>query len=269
MRFLLLLALVLTVGCSTENSKRKSHTKEERISRKTSDSPYLVSPARKRLYSPYPWEMDSLSPLPPITKEYFRCRGCSLNPPGSYIQNGEKVPLIDCGGSTKHSLPLRNGKEFVYPILIELLNYIQAKTGKSVIITSGHRCPQHNTYIDPSTPNSYSKHQIGAEVSFYVSGYENDPHAIVKVLLDYYAQAKYAGKKEFQFQRYEKPDTDVSTKPWFNKEIYLKLYTKQEGRSLDNRHSYPYLSIQVRYDSELNERVSYSWEKAHKNYLRN
>ena len=31
------------------------------------------------------------------------------------------------------------------------------------------------------------------------------------------------------------------TIPWFNKEIFIKLYRKSEGRDGDNRHPYPYL----------------------------
>ena len=63
-------------------------------------------------------------------------------------------------------------------------------------------------------------------------------------------------------------DTGILTAPWYNKEIFIKLYKKKEGRNFDNRHPYPYISIQVRFDTELNERVIYSWDKAYKNYLR-
>jgi hypothetical protein len=183
--------------------------------------------------------------------------------------NGEVVRYLDCGGVDKHSLPMDEDKEFFYPILIDLVNYLQVKTGKRVVITSGHRCPEHNTYVDPSVENQYSKHQIGAEVSFYVQGMESEPEAIVKYLQAYYLEKpEYRDLKEYrEFQRYE-GETNVSTLPWMNKEIFIKLYDKKEGRNFDNRHPYPYVSIQVRYDRAKKERVVYSWDKAHRNYLR-
>lgn len=222
----------------------------------------------KRHAEAYPWEKNLVGNLPKLTKDYFRCKGSALNPPKAIQQNGEVIRCMDCGGTEKHSLPLRDGKEYIYPILMDVLNYIQLKTGKRVVITSGHRCPEHNVYVDDSPSNQHSKHLIGAEVSFYVQGMEEKPEASVKLIQDYYKE-KYEGKKEFvEFKRYEKGDTDVATQPWFNKELFVKLYTKKEGRDFDNRHPYPYISLQVRYDLERNERVLFSWEKAHKNYFR-
>lgn len=201
----------------------------------------------------YPWSHTS---PPPITKHYFRCQGCSKNPPYAY----EDQNLKDCGGWHKHSLPTRDGKEFIYPILIRLLNHIQQKTGHKVILTSGHRCPAHNTYVDPSLANQCSKHLIGAEVSFYVEGMENEPEAIVPILQDYYKGTEYAAFKRFEGK------TNVSTPPWSNKEIFIKLFKSDEGRNGDNQHPYPYLSIQVRYDQEKNETVTYTWAKANRGF---
>jgi hypothetical protein len=65
-----------------------------------------------------------------------------------------------------------------------------------------------------------------------------------------------------------KGESDVSTPPWYNKEILIKLYLKNEGRDFDNRHPYPYVSIQVRFDRELNEKVVCSWQKAFNGYKR-
>lgn len=178
---------------------------------------------------------------------------------GKIVEN-----IFDCNGSESHSLPIRHNEEFVYPILIELLNEIQASTGKPVIITSGHRCPSHNHYIDASPKNQASKHQIGAEVSFYVAGLENTPDPILNAIFAFYkSNPRYTGEKKAyaEFERYEK-ETDVSTKPWFNKEIMIKLYKPNEGRNGDNRHPFPYFSLQVRYDKDTNMRVAYSWKEA-------
>lgn len=137
------------------------------------------------------------------------------------------------------------------------------------MITSGHRCPEHNTYVDPSPENQTSKHMIGAEVSFYVQGYEDKPEKIIKLIQTYYLEtSKYRGLKEFQeFKRYEK-STLVSSSPLMNKEIFIKFFKKKEGRNFDNRHPYPYINIQVRYDWDHHEKVTYTWDKANKNLLR-
>src|SRR5688572_14981430 len=151
--------LFFLFSCSSEEPNRLTG---EFIYREEGE--YHFNPPRSQLArrDPYPWEEGKVGKFPKITKEFFRCKGSLLNPP---------KPDADCGG--KHSLPLIHQKENVYSILIDLLNYLQQKTQKRVVITSGHRCPQHNTYVDPSARNQTSKHLIGAEVSFYVQGLEN------------------------------------------------------------------------------------------------
>ena len=111
---------------------------------------------------------------------------------------------------------------------------------------------------------------IGAEVSFYVQGMEELSEKIIQLCQDFYkTNPDYSNKKEYtEFKVYEKEDTYVSTPPVYNKEIYIKLYKKKEGRDFDNRHPYPYISIQVRHDREKDERVIYSWKEANQNYLR-
>lgn len=266
--FTLCLALLFP-SCS--KSEREKVVQGEYLYRLHDEYLFIPETPSKRVLEPYAWEMGKTGNLPKITKEYFRCRGSSLNPPRTITQDsGETQRIQDCGGSDKHSLPLKEGKEFVYPILVELLNDIQAKTGKRVVITCGHRCPDHNSYADPTPAARFSKHMVGAEVSFYVQGLEERPEAVVSLIQEYYKNNPlYAGHKEYiEFKRYDKGDTDVATPPWFNKEIFIKLYKKKEGRDFDNRHPFPFISIQVRYDRDLNEKVTYSWEKATRNYLR-
>lgn len=214
----------------------------------------------------YPWEAEAN--LPKITKEFFRCKGNPTNPPLMVL--GETEPRLDCEGGQRHGLPILYGKETVYPILIDLLNYLQKKTGKRVIITCGHRCPIHNVYADTIKENLVSKHQIGAEVDFYVQGMEDRPQEIIGLLMQYYQeQPAYKNNKEYQeFVRYTNPDCRVRVQPWMNKEIYIKLCARDEGRDGDNRHPYPYISLQVRFDKLKKERVIYEWAKAHKGYPR-
>lgn len=270
---LLYLSLILFFATSCSDSDRsflnKDSQKGEYIYRNYDDKLFALSPLEKNERDLYPWEKES-EERQLITKEYFRCKGCSINPPKIIVkENGEIQRFYDCGGAQKHSLPLRNQKEFIYPILTDLVNYIQTKTERKVVITCGHTCPEHNTYSDPSVANQTSKHMIGAEVAFYVQGLENHPQTIVSLLQDYFkTNSKYKDQKDYiEFKRYEK-ETNVSIPPWFNKEVFIKLFQKHEGRNFDNRHPFPYISIQVRYDYENKENVMYSWDKATKNYLR-
>lgn len=244
------------------NSSDCLYTYSKKISRTFHDPLIVLPPLKKRTLECYPWE--EKSSFSKITKEHFRCKGDPLHAGKMIERGGQKEPLIDCGGSTCHGLPLREGKEFIYPILLTLLNYLQEKTQQKVVVTSGHRCPSHNAYIDPSKENLYSKHQIGAEVSFYVENIEAE--LIVALLIDFY---KDESKEELRhFLRYTKSDTNVSTPPWYNQEIFIKLFKPHEGRNGDNEHPFAYIAIQVRYDREKQERVIYSWDKANKNYFR-
>jgi hypothetical protein len=274
-RTILFLSIIfLLAGCSrlekTESEKiRKRNCKGEYIYRSQSD---VFSPITSPIHTPrasYPWEAEAH--LPRITKEFFRCKGSLINPPIlDFSDPSNPTPCADCDGGVRHGLPTFLGKEGVYPILTDLLNYLQKKTGKRVIITCGHRCPAHNTYADPSKENRTSKHQVGAEVDFYVQGMEDHPQEIVGLLMQYYQEeSAYQNQKEYQtFQRYDKPDAHVAIQPWLNKEIYIKLNQKDEGRDGDNRHPHPYITIQVRYDRIRKERVTYDWERANKNSTR-
>lgn len=263
-------------GCSSSSEEadaerlRQYNQKGEYIYRKHNETLFAPPPPERIPPVTYSWDKGHTSLYPKISKEFFRCKGSQLNP-CHIVQRKEEISrYYDCGGAEKHSMPLRDGKEFIYPILIDLVNYVQSKTGKRVVITCGHRCPEHNTYSDPSPDNQYSKHMIGAEVAFYVQGMEEKPEIVIKYIQDFYKETpRYKGQKEYEdFQSYEKDKTDISTPPWFNKEIFIKLYKKKEGRNFDNRHPYPYISIQVRYDRDLNEKVIYTWDKANRNYLR-
>lgn len=268
----LFLAIFLILGCtgcsnnaSQENKQRLGNLKGEFIFRRDNETLFATPPSRKITKEPYPWEEKYAGNFPRITKEFFRCKGDSSHPIKVMQREGkEPIRYFDCVGSQGHSLPLENGKELIYPCLLELLNYLQEKTDKAVIITSGHRCPQHNLYCDASKANWASKHMIGAEVDFYIAGMEESPQQIVALIIDFYKQHPlYKGKAQYeQFARYDKELTTLSTPPWFNKEIFLKLYKKTEGRNSDNSHPFAYLSMQVRYDRDLNIPVVYDAKKA-------
>ncbi|MBS4167902.1 hypothetical protein [Parachlamydia sp. AcF125] len=216
----------------------------------------------------YPWEKNVIGGCPKITKEFFRCKGSSLNPEHVVQTEKETKRFYDCSG--KHSLPLREGEEFIYPILIDLLNDIQAKTNSKVVITCGHSCPDHHAYSDQTPENRYSKHMIGAEVAFYVQGMENNPQAIIEFVKNFYKNdSKYLNKSEYtEFKTEEKSTSNLAKRPLYNKEIYIKIFKETEGRNFDNRHPYPYIAIQVRHDFDQKVKVTYSWNAAYRNYLR-
>ena len=263
----ILFLLFLSTGCKQsekETSRNPAEVTCEYIIRQH-DERHLAIPTPKLKAPPcYPWQKNATGKIQTITKEYFCCKGSNVNPPRLVLQGTKELErFYDCGGVEKHSLPLRSDKEFIYPILIELLNAIQAKTKKQVIITSGHRCPSHNSWVDPSPQNATSKHTIGAEVDFYVSGLENNPEEVIRIIVDFYKNnPRYAGQKGYQeFQHFEK-ETNTRKKPLYNKEIFIKQFAKDEGRNFDNRHPYPYVSIQVRFDRDRNLRVMYSWDQS-------
>ncbi len=271
--FSLLLLLTACSGMqnSEEGKRKQQNATGEFIYRRSHEIVYNIPPIERRERENYPWEDSYIGSFPRITKEWFRCKGSNAHPPRiEKKEGGSSEYHYDCGGAARHSLPLLGKEEFVYPILLELLNEVQAKTNKQVIITCGHRCPQHNLYADGSTKAQVSKHMIGAEVDFYVKGLEYQPEIVIKYLVDYYKHCAYSsGKKEFEtFLRYDKGDLDVTTQPWYNKEVFIKLYRRNEGRDVDNHHPYPYISIQVRYDRNKDERVAYSWPKANNGFKR-
>ena len=250
------------------DSMRKQNEKGEFIYRESDEFLHKFSYPELRQIEPYPWEEKIVGNFPRITKEFFRCKGSSLNPLRVEVQeDGELVKYQDCNG--RHSLPLQDKKEFIFPILLELLNHVQKKTGKRVVVTSGHCCPKHNSYKDPSKYNRTSKHMIGAEVAFYVQGMESSPEKVLELLCSFYQESLlYKGNKAYEeFSTYDGP-TNVSTLPVRNKEVYIKVFKKEEGRDFDNRHSYPYISIQVRHDREEDRGVFYTWNKAYNQYYR-
>ena len=259
------LCILLTSCRESDHQTRRQNLKGEYIYRKKSEIFFTPSPPIAKTPLHYPWERSL------ITKEFFRCRGDSLNPVVEKKREGrESIYFSDCPGGERHGLPLRDGEEFVYPCLIDLLNYIQEKSGHKVYVTTGHRCPDHNSYCDHSPSNWGSKHMLGAEVDFYVVGMEQEPEKIISLVQQFYSETDpYKGDKAFEeFSRFHRQGLNVSTPPWHNKEIFIKLYLKAEGRDFDNQHPYPYIGIQVRYDRDAKKQVVFEQGQT-QNFLRN
>ena len=268
---LIVVGAVLVQGCRSSPPQKRAVVKKEQLYRSDSKEAFVISPSVKTPRLPYPWQQQFPNKFPKITKEFFRCKGDFSHPAKVVETKNGLQHYLDCAGTDQHSLPIRDGKEFVYPILIDLLNYLQQVSRQRLFITCGHCCPTHNTYLNPAATNQTSKHLLAAEVDFYMENLEQQPEKIVKWIQDYYQQnPKYQNLSEFlTFKRFENMDkTNVKIAPWYNKEIFIKLFQAKEGRDDDNCHHYPYISIQVRYDWELQETVHYCWEKAFKGFYR-
>src|SRR5579872_221240 len=129
-----LLLLLFFSGCSgleqSEKEKiRRLNAKGEMIYRTHEEHLYTVQPPTPKMREKYPWENSLTGKHSKISKEFFRCKGSSMNPIRSEEKDVDRgISYSDCGGQQKHSLCLRGEKEFVYPILIELLNHVQEKT---------------------------------------------------------------------------------------------------------------------------------------------
>lgn len=246
--------LSLLFGCSGmetshRNQVRKLNEVSDRIYRNHDEIAYAIFPPEVQPRPHYPWEKRYIGDIPRITKEYFRCRGRANHDPRILHKLAhEAIYFHDC---PRHSLPIRNGEEYISPLLLDLLNKIQAKLQRRVVVTCGHRCPDHHRYANPATREQISKHMVGEKVTFYVEGYEWRPKEVIRILHSLFPSP---------LKRYEK-DTDVSTLPWFNEKVFLKLYKVREGRDFDNRHPYPYLSLETRTSQ-------YTWEDAFQGYLR-
>lgn len=266
--------LIFLTACSQQESSQEEpylpngELESEPLNPKNKNSPPLLPPLIKAPLPHYPWSDDLIGGYPRISKWFFQCRGNSLNPPRETRDQEEHIiKLFDCNGSADHGLPLFDGKESIYPVLIELLNWLQKTTEGRVVITCGHRCPAHNIWADETREARHSKHLIGGEVDFYVEGYEEEPQKIVDLIFSYYQDHFPSDKAYTEFHRYTKSDTNVSIPPWYNKEIFIKLFKNGEGRDADNRHPYPYVSLQVRFDRDKNERVTFTYDQAYQGFL--
>ncbi len=230
----ILFFFILLCGCQESSPPvSRERLQGEYIQRRHDEAVFEFPPPLPRKETSWPWRKTTSGDYPRITKEFFRCKGNQFHPIKEKENSGRAPTILrDCGGNERHGLPLRDGKETIYPCLIELLNYVQEQTGHRVVITCGHRCPTHNRYSDDSKGNLASKHMLGAEVDFYVEGMQDKPQEIIALLQQFYKiQPWSAGNKEFEvFQRFDKPGLNVSTPPSTTKKFLLSIiYPMKEG----------------------------------------
>ncbi len=259
-KYITIFLFLFLASCSgLEESAQKKVREQNKITRailrESDERTLVIAPPILKPREPYPWENRWVGGHRRITKEHFRCHGKLLNPPIQIQTSDHRIVYHqDCGGIDGHSLPIKENREFIYPILVELLNTIQGATGKQVVITCGHRCPIHNTYADSSKAAGASKHQVGAEVDFYVEGMEQAPHAIIDILIKHYRENETdPAYREFH----------ATAKGWANREIEIRHHHAHEDRDGDNQHPYPYITIELKYDRTKKRPVHYSWHEAH------
>lgn len=259
----LIICSILLVGCTSEENHQKVniHRKQmkiEPIVRLSDEKIFIMNTLIQKERKAYFFEPSKIAK---ITKDHFRCRGSAEHPPIIQEEQGTEGKTIeDCRGIDAHSLPIQSGEEFVFPILLTLLNNIQQTLGEKVVITSGHCCPKHALYLHPSKPGLKSYSMMGAAVDFYVQGFEKRPEAVIDCIIN-----QYKGDEPL-YEKFVKASKDVIT--WSNHEILIKLIPKEQGRDLDHAHLYPYISIEVKYDREKKKNIEPTWKLTHESYYK-
>lgn len=113
-----------------------------------------------------------------LTRDHFRCKGRGDRAP---IALNDGNYLFDCWGR-EHGLPWIEGREFVEPLLILLLNGVQNELQSPVTIFSGHRCPAHHRYLTQGEGSATDRHLIGAAADFELNGYTQEPQTVVAAI---------------------------------------------------------------------------------------
>ena len=258
---ILILAFSL-YGCSgleqSEQEKiKKTQALSEPILRYRDEKFHAICFPEQKIRERYSWENTTAHKFPKITKEAFRCKGSGSPKPKISREN---LAMFDCQGADKHSLPIYEDKEFIYPALLEILNELQDQLKRKVVVTAGHRCYKHQTFLLGTTTGAVTKYVLGAQVDFLIDGIEASSGKIIDCLQEYYKRV-FPDQKEYQL---EKSVIGV----WHNKEISMRVYAKHEGRNEDNTHDLPYLSIELKHDRVLDKKIQVNYQQALSGYYR-
>ncbi|MCH9620946.1 MAG: hypothetical protein S4CHLAM20_03560 [Chlamydiia bacterium] len=258
MKKILFMIVLCLVGCSSaddrsQGRRMKENKATEKIYRLSHQKFYTEEPAELVKKDPYPWE--SGTAFSKITVDSFRCQGRRNH----QKRQRDGKEYADCGGLAEHGLPYADKDEFVYSVMIKLLNQVQNAFQKKVVITSGHRCPKHHSYITMGK-SKISRYMIGAKVDFFIEGMEEKPHEIIEKLKSFYKNDQ--GYSEFREVR-----NNDGTRSWHNKEVILTINPEGEHTKLQNRN-HPVVSIDVRYDRDKEESIILDWKRAYEGYIR-
>ena len=233
------------------------------IMRSNQDVEFPLLPPWENEERLYPWDQEQGTVFSTITKENFRCKGGTHHRLRKLVGANQQVHYIeDCQGGGEHPLPLQEGKEFIYPVLIDLLNHLQKALQARVVITSGHRCPQHQLYISPKCHQAHSKHLIGYAVDFIFDRKSLDVKKTLHAMQKFYAKNNH-GLEDIQFYTLHS-DFSVQSHPisFGNQEIRVTFFPADTLIDGDNTHAEPFARIEVLYDRFRKQKVFCSWEKA-------
>ncbi len=260
MKYYFLLLLFFVASCSTAHEREqklrmKKNRSTEKIYRLSHEKMYEEKAFTLAKRERYPWENETC--FPKITMNTLRCRGCKDYT--KRARNGKEYE--DCNGMKDHGLPYVDGDEFVYPVLVSLLNKIQNTLNKKVVVTSGHRCPKHNDYLNLGKFR-ISKYMIGAQVDFYVEGMEKECEEVIEQIIALYKE------DTDNFSHFTKSRSDKGTPSWRNKEISISIQKEGEHSVLDNK-DHSVISISVRYDRTKQEHVYLDWKQAYQGFIVN
>lgn len=256
----LILLAILCCSCDDASSRVKKKRKKnnyvcEKIYRNSDEFFYQEDHLVIAEKTFYPWQ--SRSNFTQITMNTLRCRGSDSHK--SY-KIGKKT-VEDCNGLHDHGLPYKDKQEFVYPVLIDTLNYLQDSLQKEVVVVSGHRCPKHHRYVTRGQ-SRLTRYMIGAKVDFYIKGYENDLGKVIETIATRYAN------DEKRYKEFVKSAQKDGTYSFRNKELRISYGVNAEAKKFDNVH-FAVISLEVLYDREKDQRVYLEWDQAYKGYIRN
>ena len=258
MKYSYFFLLFFCVACTSADERVQKRRMEnnrstEKIYRLSHERVYEEKEQKLVRRAPYPWE--NAADFPKITMNMLRCRGSSSH---GERKRGDKI-YTDCNGMKDHGLPYVDGEEFVYPVLVSLLNKVQNALNKKVVVTSGHRCPKHNDYINLGK-SRISKYMIGARVDFFVEGMEHQAEEIVEEIISQYKQ------DSDNYCHFTKSTGNKSAPSWRNKEISISIQREGE-HSILYKKDHPVISISVRYDRERAEHVHLDWKHAYQGFI--
>ncbi|MDA8773528.1 hypothetical protein N9N03_00150 [Chlamydiia bacterium] len=174
-----------------------------------------------------------------LSRYDFCCRGCMSNPIREIMSNGRNINATDCDGNNDHSLPLKNGEEWVHEDLISILNTLYEETTIRPIVDIGHCCPKHLTYLYGDHTPTVRKHLMAAQAIFHMNT-DININKIIEIL-----NQKLYSKKPLKKDH----EGDFSNQ-------YIQIKTKEHPIRKDDHE---YICLTIKKYQKTNKTVSFDW----------